>query len=144
MKKAILDTDILSEVMRAKNSRVAWNASDYLKEHNRFTLSTMTVSEMVMGWHKIKDEKRTNAILAFFELQDIIPIGVEEAIVAGKILGDLERLGISIGLMDPFIAGTAIVAQLPLVTGNTRHFSRIVDLGYPLQLQNWREIIPNG
>jgi tRNA(fMet)-specific endonuclease VapC len=144
MTKAILDTDILSEVMRAKNSRVAWNATEYLKEHNHFTLSAMTVSEMIMGWHKIQDEKRTNALLDFFKLHEILPIGLQEATVAGKILGDLEHLGISIGPIDPFIAGTAIVSQLPLVSGNIRHFTRIVDLGYPLQLQNWREVIPNG
>ena len=40
---------------------------------------------------------------------------------------------------DPLIAAIALQAQLPLVTGNTKHFARIQDLGYPLQLANWRE-----
>jgi|ERR1017187_4720592 predicted nucleic acid-binding protein len=144
MTKAILDTDILSEVMRAKNSHVARNAAEYLREHSRYSLSVMTVAEMVMGWHKIRDKSRTSVLSTFFERHDVIPVGVEEATLAGKIIGDLERLGMPIGTMDPFIAATAIVRELPLATGNTKHFNRIIELGYPLEIQNWREALPNG
>ncbi len=144
MTQAILDTDILSEIIRAKNSHVARIAEAYLKHHSRFTMSAMTLTEMVAGWHKIQDAWRTSTLLTFFERHEILPIRVEEATVAGRIIGDLERLGIPIGTMDPFIAATSIVNELPLVTGNMRHFSRIVDLGYPLELLNWCETIPHG
>jgi len=36
------------------------------------------------------------------------------------------------------IAGIAIHQRLTLVTGNTKHFERIVDLGFPLPLEDWR------
>ena len=144
MTKAILDTDILSEIIRAKNSQVARNAEQYLKEQGGYTLSAMTVAEMVMGWHKIQDDRRIRDLLTFFERHDILPVGLDEATVAGRIIGDLARLGIPIGPMDPFIAATAIVHNLSLVTGNTKHFNRIIELGYPLELQNCREELPNG
>jgi tRNA(fMet)-specific endonuclease VapC len=37
---------------------------------------------------------------------------------------------------DIFIA---IENNLILVAGNTRHYQKIQSLGYPLQLDNWRE-----
>ena len=40
---------------------------------------------------------------------------------------------------DPMIAGIALHHGLVLVTANTSHFQRIADLGYPLELENWRE-----
>jgi len=45
----------------------------------------------------------------------------------------------TIGRADPLIAGIALQNDLLLVTGNTRRFQRIVDLGFPLSLQDWRE-----
>jgi len=27
-----------------------------------------------------------------------------------------------------------------LVTGNVRHFQRVAELGYPLEIVNWREV----
>ena len=44
----------------------------------------------------------------------------------------------SIGRADPMIAATAIIQGLELVTGNTAHYQRIQQLGYPLTLANWR------
>jgi len=48
-------------------------------------------------------------------------------------------MGQQIGHLDPFIAATAIANDRPLVTNNTKHYQRIVDLGFPLELENWRE-----
>jgi tRNA(fMet)-specific endonuclease VapC len=36
------------------------------------------------------------------------------------------------------IAALAIVNGLELVTGNTKHYQRVQQLGYPLTLANWR------
>ena len=36
------------------------------------------------------------------------------------------------------IAATAITHGLELVTGNTAHYQRVQQLGYPLILANWR------
>lgn len=52
--------------------------------------------------------------------------------------GDLERTGRTIGRADLMIASVAIVRSVVLVTGNTAHYQNIIDLGYELELENWR------
>jgi tRNA(fMet)-specific endonuclease VapC len=37
------------------------------------------------------------------------------------------------------ITAIAIENNLILVTGNTKHYQKIQSLGYPLQLDNWRD-----
>jgi tRNA(fMet)-specific endonuclease VapC len=58
--------------------------------------------------------------------------------LAGKIAGELQRIGQPIGIPDSMIAAIALEHRLELVTGNTPHFQRIQQLGYPLTLANWR------
>ena len=55
-----------------------------------------------------------------------------------RITGDLIRTGQAIGMADPMIAAIAMTYGLELVTGNTGHYQRITQLGYPLTLVNWR------
>ena len=60
----------------------------------------------------------------------------------GQIIGLLKSKGLPLGALDdldPFIAATAIEQQMVLATGNIAHYERIVDLGFPLELANWRE-----
>jgi tRNA(fMet)-specific endonuclease VapC len=58
--------------------------------------------------------------------------------LAGRIAGDLDRTGQTIGKADPMIAAIALNNGLELVTGNRSHYQRIQQLGYPLTLVNWR------
>lgn len=69
----------------------------------------------------------------------MLNIDLESCKVAAHIFGHLDAKGIPIGRSDPMIAAIAITNNLTLITGNTKHYQRIVDLGYPLKLENWRE-----
>jgi predicted nucleic acid-binding protein len=62
----------------------------------------------------------------------------EAAELAGRIAGDLERSGQTIGIADPMIAVIALTNGLELVTGNTAHFQRVQQLGHPWTLRSWR------
>jgi len=68
----------------------------------------------------------------------VIAFDRAEGELAGRIAGELERLGRPIGTADSMIAFIALKHGLELVTGNTAHFQRIQQLGYPLTLANWR------
>jgi tRNA(fMet)-specific endonuclease VapC len=68
----------------------------------------------------------------------VISFDQAAAELAGRIAGELERIGQPIGLADPMIAVIALTHSLELVTGNTAHFQRVQNLGYPLILANWR------
>jgi predicted nucleic acid-binding protein len=47
--------------------------------------------------------------------------------------------GTPIGRWDPLIAATALHYRLVLVSANVRHYARVVEVGYPLCIVNWRE-----
>ena len=49
MNKALLDTDIYSEILRGDNATVTAHARTYRQAHGRLTLSVITVMEMVKG-----------------------------------------------------------------------------------------------
>lgn len=68
----------------------------------------------------------------------MLTLAPRSAELAGRIYADLESSGRTIGRADPLIAGIALQHELTLVTGNLGHYRRILDLGYSLQLENWR------
>jgi tRNA(fMet)-specific endonuclease VapC len=136
--KALLDTDIYSEVLKAKNPTVAQNAATYHQQHGVYTVSVITVMEVVQGFHRVQNARRLLNFLNAVALEQVILFDQGAAVLAGRISGDLERAGQSIGLADPMIAALALQHGLELVTGNTAHFQRIQQLGYPLTLVNWR------
>jgi predicted nucleic acid-binding protein len=47
----------------------------------------------------------------------------------------LKAAGKGIEKFDPIIVATALEQGLLLITGNTRHYQRIVELGFPLKLR---------
>ena len=138
MDRSLLDTDAYSEILRSRNLKVVEKSNVYRAQFDRFTLSAATVVELVSGLQRVKRQVRIDALLDALDAEEILPIDLEAAIIAGKIHGDLVRTGQTIGRADPMIAAIALQHNLTLVTGNTEHFQRIVDLGYPLRLDDWR------
>ena len=60
------------------------------------------------------------------------------AALAGRIYANLERAGQPIGRADPMVAAIALRYNMVLATGNLRHYQRIQEVGYRLQLDNWK------
>ncbi len=138
MRKVLLDTDIFSEVLKGKDPFVADAASEYLVEHGVLTLSVATVLEVSKGLYRTRHPDVIPALLEIFEAHEILDVTSAEGQLAGHILAELERTGQPLGVIDPIIAATAISYRLPLITGNERHFQRICDLGFQLEISNWR------
>lgn len=139
MKRSLLDTDIFSEILKNRNPQVAEAARRYRTAFGRLTLSAITVMEIVKGFRKANQTERLNVFLRNLPLEEVLLFDVPAAELTGQIYADLERTGQSIGRADPMIAGIALHHGLVLVTANTDHFRRIADLGYSLELENWRE-----
>lgn len=55
-------------------------------------------------------------------------------ILAGEINADLLNAGTPVSVMDVFIAATALVMDVPLITNNARDFSKIKGL----EIIDWR------
>ena len=103
------------------------------------SFTSASVVELLTGLY-VKDAKKqlakTESFLGFHE--QILPTEQDYRLTA-KILAELIRARQPIGWTDPVIAACASGRGVPIATGNTRHFQRIVDLGYPLTLENWRD-----
>ena len=138
MNRALLDTDIYSEVLKAINPNVAQNAATYRQAHGVLTLSVITKMEIVKGCQQVQSSTRMQKILTAISKEQVLPLEESAAELAGRIVGELDRIGQSIGMADPIIAAIALEHGLELVTGNTAHFQRVQQLGYPLVLANWR------
>jgi tRNA(fMet)-specific endonuclease VapC len=131
---ALLDTDILSEVIKRRDVNVQRNAQEYLTVHRQFQFSIITRYEILRGL-KAKDAFRQE--LAFerqCERSIVLPLADEVVVQAAEIYGLLRKQGAIIGDADILIAATAIVHDRVLVTGNLAHFRRIPEL----RCETWR------
>lgn len=138
MNKALLDTDIYSEILKAVNPTIARNATAYRQAHGFLTISVITVMEVIQGLQRVQGYSRIQNFRNAIASEDILLFDQAAADLAGQIAGDLDRVGRPIGRCDPMIAALAITHGLELVTGNTVHYQRLHPLGYPLTLVNWR------
>ena len=144
MDKALLDTDILSESRKRINQQVVARATAYTAAFSHFTISVVTVTEVIKGWRKRQQEAAITKFLADLVPMEVLPVNTSIAELAGRIYGDLERTGQPIGLADSIIAATAIDRDLILITGNISHYQRIQAVGYSLKLDNWRSYKHKG
>lgn len=94
--------------------------------------------EIVYGFQRVQNAHRLHDFLAAVASEEVLELERHAAELAGRIAGDLDRTGQTIGKADPMIAAIALQHGLELVTGNMAHYQRIQHLGYPLTLVNWR------
>jgi tRNA(fMet)-specific endonuclease VapC len=139
MNKALLDTDILSEVLKGRNPQVVAQAEVYLRHHAMLTVSAVSGIEVVSGLQRMARSAQLEQFLRALDAIEVLPVDTQSAVLAGRIDGDLLRTGQPIGRADPIIAAQAITLGVVLVTGNVRHYEHIVALGYPLRMANWRD-----
>ncbi|WP_242046594.1 PIN domain-containing protein [Cylindrospermum sp. FACHB-282] len=103
----LLDTDILSESLKRKDQRVVAKAIAYLAVFGYYTICTITVLEIVKGWHKLQREDKIQEFFAQVAVAEVLMLQLSDAELAGRIYADLERTGQPIGLADAMIAALA-------------------------------------
>ena len=137
MNRALVDTDILSDLLRGRDPEVQRRASAYLAEHERLTISVLTVFEVVRGRHQAAQPDRAAEFLGWARTAAVLAFDEECARVAGEMAGALIRHGQNVGVADILIAATAVARGIVLVTANVAHFERMKPFG--LSVENWRE-----
>ena len=104
MRKAILDSDILSEIGKGINANVLRNTSKYLDEHDQLPFTSISVYEVLYG---LKAKPATKQAIRFEALledhQEIVPESVDYRIAA-NIRAAMHLAGTLIGKEDPVIA----------------------------------------
>jgi tRNA(fMet)-specific endonuclease VapC len=66
--KALLDSDIYSEVLKGIDARVVARAAAYHAVFGRYTISVITVMEIIKGFHKLR---RASRIQQFRRIQGL-------------------------------------------------------------------------
>lgn len=130
----LFDTDIITNIFKKRPSPgLLSRLADVprTKQH----ISTVTIAEIVYGAYKSDrpEYHMSNLQNILLPAVNILGFDSKAAYVCGRIRAELETAGIPLALADLEIASIAIANQLVLVTGNTRHFSRIPQL----IVENW-------
>jgi len=132
--RVLLDTNILSEVMRPRPSPAV------IARLLQFTSRSLLASEITRFELRFGAALRPDAPAFLARLQrDVLALvtwlPVNEAVStrAGDIAAAQRRAGRPCGALDPLIAATALAQGVPLVTRNVQHFEHIAGL----EVQNW-------
>lgn len=134
MDAALLDTDMLSEVLKRRNSQILSHARRYLAAQNRFAFSNMTIYEIVRGLKATEATRQLSHFHAVINSSEVIPIDLPILMRAADLWAAGKQGGYPCEDADLIIAATALETGQVLVTGNTTHFTWIAGL----TLEDWR------
>lgn len=139
MDRVLLDTDVLSEILKGRDQEIVRRGFNYALAHGRFTYTSVSVLEILYGLN-FKDAHRqlAQAEASFAENEVILP-ELEDYKLAGKIRGLARRSGLQLTSDDCLIGAVAFRMGLPVATGNIAHFEGMRQSGLDIQLQNWRK-----
>lgn len=102
-------------------------------EHAPASISVVTASELLHGVHRAADAAVRDRRLAFVErvLARFAPLDATTAVarVHAEIWASTVRAGTPVGAQDLWIAATALVHGLDVVTVNAKDFRRVAGLG---------------
>ena len=119
----LADTDVLIDYL-AGVQPVAAQVARYI-ENDRLRTTVITCFELLSGAGK---GKRGDAVRKLAGELDTVPLERNAAERAAAVRRGLESAGLPIGMADYLIAGIALEQDLPLLTGNRKHFSRVPGL----------------
>ncbi len=134
MDEALLDTDMLSEVLKAKDARVLAKAQQYLNQHGRLSFSGITFYEVVRGMVATRATKQLANFLQTAASSDVAEISIPTLRRAADLWATATAGGHPRDDADLIIAATALEVDRVLVTGNTSHFDWIQGL----RIEDWR------
>jgi predicted nucleic acid-binding protein len=127
----LLDTNIVSEWVKPRPHAgvIQWLAG---VDEDRVYLSVMTFAELWQGICEMSPGPRRNSLKEWVESDlplrfdgrvfDVTSVVVE---VWGSLMAQSQKMGMNLNAMDGFVAATAKVHAITLVTRNVRHFERL-------------------
>ena len=124
METILLDTDVTSYIIKDVPVAQPFRPMIFRK---RIAVSFMTLAEIHEGiyrshWGETKRQRILDGLRQFV----ILPFTANVCEIWGRIRAERRQQPISVG--DAWIAATAVVYQLPLLTNNVKHFHSITEL----------------
>jgi tRNA(fMet)-specific endonuclease VapC len=122
-KNICVDTDVCIDFLRRKEPGLTL----LIKLLEKFDpcITTITAFELYLGHIKMN---RKDRIEDFIDQFSILPFNLEAAMISARIQASLDSKGEGIGIPDTLIAGICVAEKVPLLTLNTKHFSKIDEL----------------
>lgn len=123
-----LDTNAVSEWVKPRPNPglIRWMES---ADEDRLFLSVITLAELHYGVERMALGMRRTGVERWLRLEAplrferrVLPVSEEMVVVWGRVVSLTESAGRPISAMDAFLAATAQVHDLTLVTRNVDHF----------------------
>jgi len=127
----LLDTNILSDLVRQPQGKVARNISSAGEQ--TICTSIIVAAELRYGAAKSGSRTLTDRVDLILSALEILPLEPPADRHYGNIRHHLTREGNTIGPNDMLIAAQALSVGLTVVTANTGEFSRVPGLS----IENW-------
>jgi toxin FitB len=125
----LLDTNVVSEWVkpRPNSGVVEWLATS---DEDRLFLSVATLAELCYGVERLPIGRKSAQLREWLETEltgrfEGRVVTIDEVVAAtwGKLLAKADAAGRPMGVMDGFLAATAAVHQMTLVTRNETDFA---------------------
>ena len=131
MTRFLLDTNILSDLVRNPQGRVAVRIAEVGED--RVCTSIIVAAELRFGAAKKGSERLTHQVERILSVIDIQPFDAPADDAYARLRTRLEDAGAPIGGNDMLIDAHALAADCAVVTDNEREFSGIAGL----KVENW-------
>src|SRR5438552_334882 len=135
MDPALLDTDILSEVLKQRHPNVRKHARQYLRSQGQFAISAVTRYEVIRGYKQLGAAGALSRFLTFCSQSLILAVTDAHFDRAADLWVLARRGGYPCNDADLLIAATDLEQGRRLITGNTGHLAWILGL----LLDDWRQ-----
>ena len=131
MTRFLLDTNILSDLVRNPQGRIAERIAQV--GDDAICTSIIVAAELRFGAAKKGSERFTVQLERVLSAIDIQPFDMPADAAYARLRAQLEAAGSPIGGNDMLIAAQALATDRTVVTDNEREFVRVTGL----QVENW-------
>lgn len=117
----IVDTDVLIWYSRGYQ-----NAIDVIHSLDRFSISVVTYIEVIQG---VRNKKELNAFKKALGILNAQVIQIDE-LISTKAMFYIEQYALShsMELADALIGASTVIKQVPLLTGNEKHYKHLPEI----------------
>ena len=133
--KFLLNTNIVIDFLRGKKSIV--EKIGRILPQGRIGISAISLAELYHGVYKSSRPKyNLEKVDEFISVPEISVVNLDKQIARhyGKMLAELESRGVKLAEVDILIAATAGKIGLTILTGDKKHFARLVEFGVKVEI----------
>jgi len=138
MRRALLDTDILSDYLKGIDPQVVAQGQAYGRHHDQLEFTSVTVHEITFGLLAKGATTQAMRVGIWMERNVEHPPLPADYRLSAEVRATAQRQGLIVHLPDALIASVAYRLGLPIVTANTGDFEAIRKAGLAIELLNWR------